>query len=89
MMWYEQFPIGDGNRTTDEDAPPVYRGYRTQCEIDVTEEVFNEIKNVKGFAIFQTSKMLKDIQFTPEVTPKQATSKYYFLKLDVKIPRPT
>lgn len=87
MMWYEQFPIGDGNRTTEDEAPPVYRGYRSQCEIDLTEELFNEIK-AQGYAIFQTSKMLKDIQFTPEVTPKQATSKYYFLKFEAKIPRP-
>ena len=87
-MWYDRFRIGDGNRTTEDDALPVYRGYTTECEYPLNEERFNQIKNVLHATIFETSQELKDIVFTPEVTPKQATSKYYFLKLDIKIPRP-
>ena len=83
--WNEYFRIGSGERTTDEDAPPVYRSY-TECGIDVNIEEYEEIK-AKGYLIYQIDSLLKNIRFTPKVTPTQVTSEYYFLKLDVKIPR--
>lgn len=83
--WNEYFRIGSGERTTDEDAPPVYRSY-TECGIDVDSEEYEEITN-KGYCIYQIDSLLKNIRFTPQVSPAQVTSEYYFLKLEVKIPR--
>lgn len=85
--WNEYFRIGTGERATDEDAPPVYRSY-LECGIEMTPEKYQEIKN-KGYRIFQIDSLLKNIRFTPRVTPTQVTSEYYFLKLEVKIPRPS
>lgn len=84
--WNEYFRIGSGEKTTDDDAPPVYRSY-LECGIDMNAEKYQEIKN-KGYRIYQIDSLLKNIRFTPRVTPSQVTSEYYFLKLELKIPRP-
>jgi len=84
-LWNEYFRIGSGEKTTDEDAPPVYRSY-TECGIEMNPEKYEEIAG-KGYRIYQIDSLLKNIRFTPKVTPAQVTSEYYFLKLEVKIPR--
>ena len=84
MIWDEHFNIGDGVKTTDEDAMPVYRGY-DECGITMTRDLFREI--VEHYNIYEETTLLKDIQFTPRVSPVQTTTKYYFLRLDVKFPR--
>lgn len=40
MIWDERYRIGDGEKTTDETAPAVYRSY-PECGITITEELFN------------------------------------------------
>ena len=42
MIWDERYRIGDGEKTTDETAPAVYRSY-PECGITMTEELFNQI----------------------------------------------
>lgn len=84
-MWNDGFMIGNGERVTDETSKPIYRNYLTDCGIEMTEELFNEI--TKKFKIFYETELLKNIVFTPKDVLKQTTSNYYFLHLDVKIPR--
>lgn len=82
--WYEQFAIGDGEYTTDEDAPSLYRSY-SECGITMTQEKFDEI--AKKYAIYVSTTGLKDIVYTPKTVIKQTTSDYYFTHLQVKFQR--
>jgi ATP-dependent helicase/DNAse subunit B len=49
------------------------------------KEIFDEIN--QHFVIYEESSSLGDIIITPETVPRQTTSDYYFMKLQVKIPR--
>ena len=84
-MWNDSFMIGNGERVTDETSKPVYRNYLADCEIVMTQELFDEV--TKKFKIYYETETLKNIVFTPKDVLKQTTSNYYFLHLDVKIPR--
>lgn len=84
MVWDDDYTIGDGLRTTDEDAVTVYRNY-AECGIIMDKEKFDEIN--QHFVIYEESSSLGDIIITPETVPRQTTSDYYFMKLQVKIPR--
>lgn len=84
-MWDSGFRIGDGEKTTDETATPVYRDYYNDCEIVMTKELFDKI--TRKFNIYFSTTILKNIVFTPKTTPPQTTTSYYFLHLDIKFPR--
>lgn len=84
-MWNDAFMIGNGERVTEETSKPVYRNYLLDCGIVMTKELFEEI--TKRFKIYYETTLLKNIQFVPKKVLTQTTSKYYFLHLDVKIPR--
>lgn len=86
-MWNSKFMIGNGDRTTDETAKPVYRNYLNECGIVMTQEEFNRIIKVLKFKIYYETEVLKNIVFTPKDVIKQTTSNYYFLHLDVKVLR--
>ena len=87
MRWDEQFVIGDGRMHTDEDAPNVYRNYGTECDIEITEQSFDEISQV--FNIYSQKSSLRNIMFTPRDVKRQGTTDYYFCHLQVKFPRET
>lgn len=82
--WDKQYRIGDGERTTEDTAPAVYRGY-ADCGITMTEEVFNQI--ALQYKIYFATTDLKDIVFTPKTVLPQGMSDYYFTHLQVKFPR--
>ena len=84
MFWDERYRIGDGERTTDETAPAVYRSY-PECGITMTEELFNQI--TLRYKIYFATTDLKDIIFTPKTVLPQGMSDYYFTHLQVKFPR--
>ena len=84
-MWNNGFMIGDGERTTEDAAKPVYRDYEIDCGIVMTQALFDEIS--AKFKIYYETESLKNIIFTPKTVLKQTSSNYYFLHLDVKIPR--
>ena len=86
MIWDEKFPIGNCERVDEDDSIPVYRSY-PECGITIeTKTEFDEI--AEKYNMFIQSQLLKNLEFTPNVAPKQALSSYYFLRLDFKIPRP-
>ena len=84
MIWDERYRIGDGERTTDETAPNVYRSYK-DCGITMDKETFDRI--ALRFKIYFATTDLKDIVFTPKNILPQKMSDYYFAHLQVKIPR--
>lgn len=84
-MWNDAFMIGNGEKVTEETSKPVYRNYFSDCGIVMTEELFEEI--TRKFKIYYETTLLKNIQFIPKKVLNQTTSNYYFLHLDVKIPR--
>ena len=84
-MWDAGFRIGDGEKTTDETATPVYRDYYTDCDIEMTAELFRQIS--RKFNIYFSTTILRNIQFTPKTQIPQTSSNYYFLHLDIKFPR--
>lgn len=83
-VWNEKYQIGNGEKTTEEDAPFVYRKYR-DCGIEIDERTFNEIAQI--FKIYYATNELKDIKFTPKDVLKQTISNYYFMHLQVKFPK--
>ena len=86
MIWNDRFPIGDCERVDEDDTIPIYRSY-PDCEINIdSKSVFDEIN--EKYTIFVQTQELKNLEFTPNIAPKQALSNYYFLRLDFKIPRP-
>lgn len=84
MAWNDRFQIGDGERTTDEAAPAVYRSYDEDCGIVMSKAVFDNI--AQRFKIYFATTDLKDIVFTPTDILPQTSSDYYFTHLTVKIP---
>lgn len=82
--WDERFRIGDGERTTPEMAPAVYRSY-PECGIQLDEQTFNQI--ALRYKIYFATTDLKDIVFTPKTVLPQGMSDYYFTHLRVKFPR--
>ena len=84
-MWNDKFMIGDGTLVTEDTSYPIYRSYQDDCGITVTREVFD--RDIQTVKIFQESKDLSDIVFTPKNVLKQTTTGYYFAHLDIKIPR--
>lgn len=84
MIWDEHYQIGDGERTTDSKAEPVYRSY-PECGIEIdSANMFNEI--AQKFKIYFATSELKDICIKPKTVLTQGTSDYYFSKLRVKFP---
>lgn len=86
-MWYDKYQIGNGTPVSEDASYPIYRSYTDECEIVITREVYDDITQVKKYKIFQESKDLSDIEFTPKNVLPQTTTTYYFAHLDVKIPR--
>lgn len=85
MRWDEQFVIGNGQPTTDEEAPNVYRSYENECDMIIDEELFDEISQM--YNIYAQRSSLKNIMFTPRDVKRQGTTDYYFCHLQVKFPR--
>ena len=82
--WDKQYRIGDGERTTEDTAPAVYRSY-SDCGIAMTEELFNQI--ALRYKIYFATTDLKDIVLTPKTVLAQGMSDYDFTHLQVKFPR--
>ncbi len=83
--WNSKWTIGNGEKTTQEAASPVYRDYDVDCEMPLNKELFDEIK--QRFNIYFATQLLKNIQFKPRDQVTQHTINYYFGRLDVKFPR--
>ena len=77
--------IGNGERTTEDTAKPIYRDYESDCGIVMTQTLFDEIS--ERFKIYYETETLKNIIFTPKNVLQQTSSNYYFLHLDIKILR--
>lgn len=84
MVWDEGYMIGNGERVTDETSKPVYRNY-AECGIIMDQAMFDQI--TEHFKVYYETEVLKNIVFTPRNVLKQTSSNYYFLHLDIKIPR--
>ena len=80
----DSFRIGNGNITTMEQVTPVYISYAS-LELPMNEEIFNQ--EIQDYKIFFESDEITPIRFVPKSAMVQKTSQYYFLKVDVKIPR--
>ena len=84
MAWNDRYRIGDGEKTTEEEAPAVYRSY-DECGIVIDERTFGELSQI--FKMYYATNQLKDIKFTPKDVIPQTISNYYFAHLQVKFPR--
>ena len=80
----DQFRIGDGEITSVSQVKPVYFKYE-DLGLSMTEGFFNE--EIQKFQVFYESDEITPIRFKPKSARVQKTSEYYFLKVDVKIPR--
>ena len=80
----DEFRIGNGIQTTVNEVSPVYFTY-TQLGLVMTEAFFNE--ETQKYEVFYKSTEVPPICFTPDSYKKQETSNYYFLNLEVKLPR--
>lgn len=87
MKWYSQFQIGNGERVDESAAKPVYRSYLDDCDYPLDRAEWREQARV--WSIYYPSNALPPIEFEPKEQPEQTTSIWRFLRLDVKIPRPT
>lgn len=85
MFWTEQFPLSNGNETTEDEAEPVYRSYATEADVFMDADLFD--KEIKIFKVYESSNALKDIVFHPKTTLPQGTSLWHFAKLTVRIPK--
>ena len=80
----DKFRVGDGERTTTSKVPPIYFSY-SELGLPMSEEFFNE--EIEKYNVYYATTEVTPIQFKPASFKKQATSNYYFLKADIKIPR--
>lgn len=80
----DRFRIGNGEATTMTSAPSVYISYAA-LGLPMNEEFFNE--EIQKYKIYYESREITQIRFKPKSVRSQVTSEYYFIKVDVKIPR--
>ena len=87
MKWNARFQIGNGERVDESAAKPVYRSYLADCDYPLDRATWRQQAAV--WSIYYPSNALPPIEFEPKEQVSQPTSIWRFLRLDVKIPRPT
>lgn len=80
----DTFRIGDGELTTTGTVRPVYVKY-SDLGFEMDEDFF--YSELDEFNVYYEAKEIPNIQFRPKSIKGQDTSDYYFLKVEVKIPR--
>lgn len=85
-MWNDRFRIGNGQKVSESAAYPVYRSYLKDCGMELDKDEWT--RQASEWSIYYPSNSLSPVKFTPKAQPAQTSTNWYFLMLDLKIPRP-